>query len=67
MRQALLEKYFRLLPQYQGVPLERLNFRRVLFGGFPCYQDAPLKTQFDRVLQVPSHCGCGLFIMQHPA
>jgi hypothetical protein len=50
--QALLEKYFRLLPQYQGVPLAQLKFRRLLFGGFPCYRDAPLRPQFDRVLQV---------------
>jgi len=34
------------------VPLAQLKLRRVLFGGFPCYADAPLKTQFDRVLQV---------------
>lgn len=49
--QALLEKYFRLLPQYQGVPLSQLKFRRLLFGGFPCYQDSPLQPQFDRILQ----------------
>jgi hypothetical protein len=53
--QALLEKYFRLLPQYQGVPLSQLKFRRLLFGGFPCYQDAPLRPQFDRILQVSQH------------
>lgn len=52
LRQELLEKYFRLLPRYQGVPLVQLKLRRVLFGGFPCYADSPLKTQFDRVLQV---------------
>ena len=50
--QQLLEKYFQLLPQYQGVPLEQLKFHRVLFGGFPSYEDAPLKPHFDRVLQV---------------
>lgn len=51
--QALLQKYFALLPLYQGVPLETLKLKRVLFGAFPCYADAPLQPQFDRVLQVP--------------
>ena len=54
--QALLEKYFRLLPVYQGVPLAQLKFRRLLFGGFPCYQDAPLRPHFDRILQVCLQC-----------
>lgn len=50
--QALLEKYFRLLPQYQGVPLASLRFRRVLFGAFPTYASSPLQPHFDRILQV---------------
>ena len=41
-----------MLPEYQGVPLAQLKFRRLLFGGFPCYQDAPLRPHFDRILQV---------------
>ncbi|KAK9806132.1 hypothetical protein WJX72_002795 [[Myrmecia] bisecta] len=50
--EQLLDRYFELLPQYQGVPLSDLKFRRVLFGGFPCYEDSPLKPGFDRVVQV---------------
>ena len=50
--QALLERYFELLPQYQGVPLDQLTFRRVLFAGFPCYADGPLRPAFPRILQV---------------
>jgi len=50
--EALLQKYFALLPLYQGVPLETLKLKRVLFGAFPCYADAPLQPQFDRVLQI---------------
>ncbi|KAK9841815.1 hypothetical protein WJX81_004881 [Elliptochloris bilobata] len=50
--QALLDRYFELLPQYQGVPLEALRFRRVLFGAFPTYASSPLRPQFDRILQV---------------
>jgi lycopene cyclase CruP len=37
----------------QGVPLEQLKFKRVLFGAFPCYPGAsPLPPAFDRVLQI---------------
>ena len=50
--QALLERYFELLPQYQGVPLDQLTFRRVLFAGFPCYADGPLRPAFPRIVQV---------------
>ena len=52
--QDILNRYFTLLPQYQGVALEELKFKRVLFGGFPCYEDVPLQPGFDRVLQVCS-------------
>lgn len=52
--QALLDRYFELLPGYQGVPLASLKFQRVLFGGFPCYSSSPLQPQFDRILQVTS-------------
>lgn len=41
------------LTPWQGVPLEQLRFRRMLFGAFPCYpHSAPLAPAFDRVLQV---------------
>ena len=37
----------------QGVPLSQLQFKRVLFGAFPCYpSDSPLPPAFDRVLQI---------------
>jgi hypothetical protein len=39
-------------PGYQGVPLAQLRFKRVLFGGFPCYRDGPLQPHFDRIIQV---------------
>lgn len=47
-----LETYFQLLPQYQGVPLESLTFKRILFGAFPCYSDGPLQPVWDRVMQI---------------
>lgn len=50
--EKLLDAYFHLLPSYQGVPLSRLEFKRVLFGGFPCHSDGPLRPGFDRVMQI---------------
>jgi lycopene cyclase CruP len=44
--ERLLDAYFALLPAYQGLGpdgLDALKFKRVLFGGFPCYADSPLK------------------------
>lgn len=50
---SLLNTYLELLPSYQGVSLRDITFKRVLFGGFPCYMHgSPLKPAFDRVLQV---------------
>lgn len=49
----LLDMYLALLPRYQGVELSDLRFKRILLGGFPCYQaNSPLKPAFDRILQV---------------
>ena len=53
----LLDKYFQLQPGYQGVPLADLRFKRVLFGGFPCYSDGPLQPHFDRIIQVRASRG----------
>ncbi|GAB4815041.1 hypothetical protein N2152v2_002087 [Parachlorella kessleri] len=50
---ALLDKFFKQVPEYQGVPLSQLQFKRVLFGAFPCYpSNSPLPPAFDRVLQI---------------
>jgi len=50
---SLLNTYLELLPRYQNVSLTDIAFKRVLFGGFPCYmRGSPLKPAFDRVLQV---------------
>ncbi|PZO56938.1 MAG: FAD-dependent oxidoreductase, partial [Phormidesmis priestleyi] len=40
---ALFEDYFALLPDYQNVSLNQLDFVRALFGFFPCYKDSPLQ------------------------
>jgi hypothetical protein len=54
----LLDLYFEQMPRYQSVPLESLTWRRVLFGGFPCYSDAPLRPGFDRILQIGDAGAC---------
>jgi hypothetical protein len=48
------DTYFTLMPAYQGLPsLDAVKYKRVLFGGFPCYSSAtPLAPAFDRVLQL---------------
>lgn len=56
--ESLLATYFRLLPQYQGVPLDSLKLKRVLFGAFPCFASSPLRSPLDRVLQVGDASAC---------
>ena len=56
--QALLERYFELLPQVCGCEAEALQWKRMLFAGQPCYRSAPTQPQFDRVLQVRCMEGC---------
>ncbi|BAZ43157.1 hypothetical protein NIES4102_01530 [Chondrocystis sp. NIES-4102] len=52
-----MEEYLRLLPEYQGVPLEKLDFKRFLFGFFPAYKDSPIKLPFNRILPVGDSAG----------
>ena len=50
---TLLDMFLAMLPRYQGVPLSKIRFKRLLYGGFPCYEStSPLKTSFDRIVQV---------------
>jgi lycopene cyclase CruP len=53
----LFDEYFRLLPEYQGVELSQLNFRRALFGFFPSYRHSPLKPTYNRLLLVGDSSG----------
>jgi lycopene cyclase CruP len=53
----LFDEYLRLLPTYQQVELEQLNFHRCLFGCFPSYRDSPLKTPWARVLLIGDSSG----------
>jgi flavin-dependent dehydrogenase len=47
-----MEEYWKRLPGYQNIDLEDLQVKRILFGLFPTYRDAPLAPQWDRILQV---------------
>ena len=53
----LFEDYFQLLPDYQGVDLEQLQFKRALFGFFPAYRNSPLRFSWDRLLAVGDASG----------
>lgn len=53
----LFEDYFQLLPEYQGVSLDQLQFKRALFGFFPAYRNSPLRFSWDRLLAVGDASG----------
>ncbi len=55
--EAFFEEYLRLMPEYQGVELQQLDFKRALFGFFPSYRQSPLKTPFPRILPVGDSSG----------
>lgn len=62
--QALLDKYFQLLPRVCGCQASDLQWRRLLFAGQPCYKDAPVRPQFDRILQASPATPCLSLQMQ---
>ncbi len=55
--EEMFEDYLELLPQYQNVSLEQLDFVRALFGFFPCYKDSPLRYPWNRTLPVGDSSG----------
>ncbi|KAG2500246.1 hypothetical protein HYH03_001824 [Edaphochlamys debaryana] len=54
---AMMEDYCRLMPQYQGVAFDDIDFKRVLFGFFPTFKNTPLQPAFDRVIQIGDASG----------
>jgi lycopene cyclase CruP len=52
-----MEEYLRLLPEYQNVELDRLQFERFLFGFFPSYPKSPLHLPWQRMLAVGDSAG----------
>lgn len=55
--EPLFEDYLHLMPEYQGVDLNQLTFKRALFGFFPSYRQSPLKTPWNRILSVGDSSG----------
>ncbi len=55
--ESFFEDYFSLLPEYQNISLEQLDFARALFGFFPCYKDSPLQYSWNRTLAVGDSSG----------
>jgi len=53
----IFEDYWRLLPRYQGVQLEDIQLKRVLYGLFVTYKSSPLAPGFERILQVGDASG----------
>jgi lycopene cyclase CruP len=53
----LFEEYLNLLPRYQNIEVEKLQFQRALFGFFPSYKAGPLGSVWDRVLAVGDSSG----------
>jgi len=51
------EEYLRLLPEYQGVELSQLDFKRALFGFFPSYRDSPIRMPWSRILPIGDSSG----------
>lgn len=54
--EEFFEEYLRLLPEYQDVKLEQLQFQRGLFGFFPSYRHR-LKMPWNRILPVGDSSG----------
>ena len=55
--ETLFDDYLKLLPEYQNIELNQLEFVRALFGFFPCYRDSPLQLRWDRILPIGDSSG----------
>ncbi|MBD1843537.1 FAD-binding oxidoreductase [Cyanobacteria bacterium FACHB-63] len=55
--ETLFDDYLKLLPEYQNIELDQLEFVRALFGIFPCYRDSPLRLKWDRILPIGDSSG----------
>ena len=52
-----MSEYLRLLPEYQNIELDQLDFKRFLFGFFPAYKNSPIELWCDRILPVGDSAG----------
>jgi hypothetical protein len=53
----VFDDYWKLLPRYQGISVEDLEFQRILYGLFPTYRDSPLESKFSRIVAVGDASG----------
>ena len=53
----LMSDYFNLLPEYQQIELEKIDFKRFLFGFFPAYRNSPLKFSWQRIMPIGDSSG----------
>lgn len=53
----LMREYLRLLPEYQQIELDRIDFQRFLFGFFPSYRQSPLTMPWHRIIAVGDSSG----------
>ncbi len=49
--------YLQELPIYQNTPIEKLKFKRLLYGFFPSYRQAPLTYPWSRILPIGDSSG----------
>lgn len=49
---SLLEEYLAALPEYQGVDLQQLQWKRLLWGILPSYRQSPLQSPWNRILAI---------------
>jgi lycopene cyclase CruP len=55
--QDLMIDYLNLLPEYQNIDLQEINFKRFLFGFFPAYKNSPLKMPWSRIMAIGDSSG----------
>lgn len=55
--EELMSEYLELLPEYQQIELEKIDFKRFLFGFFPAYRNSPLRTSWHRILFIGDSSG----------
>ncbi len=53
----LMKDYLTLLPEYQEIDLQEIDFKRFLFGFFPAYRKSPLKMPWDRMIAIGDSSG----------
>jgi flavin-dependent dehydrogenase len=53
----IFDDYWELLPRYQGIDVDDLEFQRILYGVFPTYRSSPIQSPFHRILAVGDASG----------